>query len=209
VDDFDVHNYSSDISSYTQQVHGWMNQTGHGSYPLWLSEWATYRGGYENVSTALGTVLDNLVRGSRSGNDHIDGSHLFTFYDWGGFSGGFQNFEGLVGPSGAKLKSFYALRMGTRALKGCRPTYQATTSTSNLLAIATTDATGAVYLLVINDGRSSQTVDANLSALKTTGTGTQWQLDATHDDTVVANPSLSNGHVTLSMPKMAAVLLKF
>src|SRR6266536_5604351 len=44
-----------------------MNQTGHGSYPLWLSEWATYRGGYENVSTALGTVLDNLVRGSRPG----------------------------------------------------------------------------------------------------------------------------------------------
>ena len=43
---------------------------------------ATYRGGYQSASIGVKTVLNNLIRGARPGNTHIDGSHLFTFYDW-------------------------------------------------------------------------------------------------------------------------------
>jgi hypothetical protein len=208
-DSVDIHNYNSDITSYTQQVHGWMNATGHGSYPLWLSEWATYRGGYTNAGTGQKLILNNLIRGSRPGNDYIYGSHLFTFYDWDGFSGGFQNFQGLVDINGAKLASFYALRIGTRALNGCKTTYQSTSSNSNLLAITTRDSSGHIYLLVTNGSRTSYTVDANLSALLTSGTGTMWQYDDTHLDVVVGSPALSSGHVSFTIPGTSAILIKY
>ncbi|HEX8221503.1 MAG TPA: hypothetical protein VF914_20110 [Chloroflexia bacterium] len=209
-DSVDIHNYNSDTTSYTQQVHGWMNADGKANAPLWLSEWATYRGGYQNASTGVKTIINNLIRGSRPGNDYIYGSHLFTFYDWDGFAGGFQNFQGLVGPTGTKLASFYALRMGTRALNGCKATYQSTANNSNLLAITTKDAAGKVYLLVTNSSaNTSYTVDANLSALLSSGTGTLYQFDATHNDVVNGSPVLSNGHVTFTIPGTAAILITY
>jgi hypothetical protein len=100
--------------------------------------------------------------------------------------------------------------MGTRALEGCRPTYQSTTSNSNLLAITTKDSSGKYDLLVLNtSANTSYTVNADLSKLITSGTGTEWQYDATHNDTVVGSPSLSAGHVTFTIPGTAAVLFQF
>jgi len=209
-DSVDIHNYNSDITSYTQQVHGWMNQYNKANAPLWLSEWATYRGGYNGASLAIKTVVNNMIRGSRPGNDYIYGSHLFTFYDWDGFSGGFQNFEGLVDINGNRRLTFYAVRMANRALVGCRPTYQSTASNNYLMSITTQDAQGNLYLLVTNtSAKTTYTVDANLSALRQSSTGTMWQFDATHQDVVVGNPVLSNGHVTFTIPGTSAVLLKF
>jgi hypothetical protein len=209
-DSADIHSYNSDISGHVQQAHGWLNATGHSTMPLWLSEWATYRGGYQNAGTGVKTLINNMIRGSRPGNDYVYGSHMFTFYDWDGFNGGFQNFQGLVDINGNKLSSYYGFQMAAKALNGCKPTYQSTTSNSNLLAITTKDTAGAVYLLVTNSAAStSYTVDANLSALKMTGTGTMYQYDATHLNTVVGNPVLSNGHVTFTIPGTAAVLFVF
>ena len=44
-DSVDVHDYQSDITSYITTVHNYMNADGFANAPLWLSEWATYRGG--------------------------------------------------------------------------------------------------------------------------------------------------------------------
>jgi hypothetical protein len=209
-DSLDIHDYNSDVRSYVESAHGWLNADGYPNDPVWLSEWATYRGGYQNASKGVSLVLKNLIYMSYPGNDYVYGSHLFTFYDWAGFSGGFQNFQGLVAADGTRTSSFYALQMATRALVGCRPTYQSTTSSSNLLAITTKDATGHYSLLVLNmSANTSYSVNADLSKLLTTGTGTQWQYDATHNDTVVGSPTLSNGHVTVTIPGSAAVLLQF
>jgi len=183
-----------------------MNQYGKADGELWLSEWATYRGGYQAASIGVTTVLNNLIRGARPGNSHIDGSHLFTFYDWSGA----QPFQGLVSPTGTRLASFFAFRMGIRALNGCKITYQSTTSQQDLLAITTRDAGGALSLLVTNGARkTSHTVKADLSALLMNGTGTMWQFDATHNDDVVGQVMLSNGSVTLTIPAMAAILIRF
>jgi hypothetical protein len=202
----DVHNYNADITGYTAQVREWMTQYGPEEAELWLSEWATYRGGYQAASLGVTTVLNNLIRGATPGNTHIDGSHLFTFYDWSGT----QPFQGLVGPTGARLASFYAFRMGIRALNGCKITYQSTTSHRDLLAITTREERGPLYLLVTNSARgTAHTVDANLSALLTSGTGTMWQFDATHHDVIVGEPTLSNGHLTFTIPAMGAILIRF
>ena len=139
----------------------------------------------------------------------MDGSHLFTFYDWDGFHGGFQNFEGLVDINGNKRNTYYAFRLASRGLLGCRPTYQSTANNGALLAITTKDTAGAIYLLVTNDGAGALTVDANLSALKTTGVGTQWEFSSAHLDTIVGTPSLVGGHVTFTIPGNGIVLLKF
>jgi hypothetical protein len=214
-DTMDVHNYDPDITNYTERMHGWMNQSGKAAAELWLSEWGMYVGGYQSASTGVHTVLNNLIRGARPGHDHIDGSHLFTFYDWDGSNGGSQrvdwsNFQGLVGSTGTRLASFYAFRMGIRTLNSCKTTYQSTTSDSHALAITTKDAEGTIYLLVTNSSReSSYNVNADLSALITSGNGTMWQFDATHNDVIVGHPSLSDGHVTFTIPPTAAILLTF
>jgi hypothetical protein len=126
-DAMDVHNYDADITSYTERMHGWMNQSGKAAAELWLSEWGMYVGGYQSASTGVNTVLNNLIRGARPGHDHIDGSHLFTFYDWDGSNDGSQrmdwsNFQGLVGSTGTRLASFYAFRIGIRTLNSCKTT---------------------------------------------------------------------------------------
>ena len=209
-DSVDVHSYSSDITDYVRTVHAWMDSTSHASYPLWLSEWATYLDRYHMASTAITRVVNNLIRGSRPGSDHVDGSHLFTFYDWDGFHGGFQNFQGLVAADGTRRMSYYAFRLAIRALQGGRPTHESTTSSGDLLAITTEDAAGGLYLLVANSAaRTRYAVDADLSGLRMTGTGTMWQFDATHQDVIVANPALADGHVPFEIPGTAAVLLKF
>ena len=208
-DSVDIHNYNSNITGYTRRVHRWMNARGHGSYPLWMSEWATYKGGYADISTGLKTILNNLIRGSRPGNDYIYGSHLFTFYDWGVLNDKPPDFEGLIDSKGAKRAGFYALRIGTRALNGCKTTYQTTSNNSNLLAIATMDASREIYLLVTNSSERAYNVDANLSALITSGTGTMWQYDATHLDVIVGNPVLNNGHVSFTIPGASAILIRF
>ena len=112
--------------------------------------------------------------------------------------------------NGARRSTYYGFRLASRALNGCRPTYQSTASNSNLLAITTRDSLGKVYLLVTNSAaKTSYTVDANLSALLTSGTGTMWQYDQSHPDVVVGSPVLSNGHVTFTIPGNAAILIRF
>ena len=209
-DSVDIHNYSSDITGYVEEVHGWMDATGHSGYPLWLSEWSTYLDGYDMSSTAIKRVVSNLIRASRPGTDHVDGSHLFTFYDWNGFTGGFQNFQGLVAADGTRRTSYYAFRLALRALQGGRPTFESRTSTGNLLAITTQDSAGPLYLLVANTAaRTPYAADADLSALRTSGTGTMWLFDANHPDVVVGAPTLVGGHAYFQVPGTAAVLLKF
>ena len=67
-----------------------------------------------------------------------------------------------------------------------------------------------MYLLVTNSSRAtSYNVKADLSALITNGTGTMWQFDATHPDVIVDHPTLSDGHVTFTIPDMAAILITF
>jgi hypothetical protein len=100
--------------------------------------------------------------------------------------------------------------MGIRALNNCKATYQSTTSDSNVLAITTKDAVGTIYLLVTNSSRNTAyDVNADVSALITSGTGTMWQFDATHNAVIVGNPVLSNSHVACTIPPTAAILITF
>lgn len=204
----DFHTYSGDITSSTQTCHNLMNQYGCGSYPLCLSEWCSYRTDYNTASFCVNNMIKNIIRGCRPGNDHIDISHLFTFYEWDGFTGGFQNFTGLINNDGKHL-GYYGMRNVCRALQGGRAMFQSTCSNTNMMAMTTRDDAGNIYLIAINTGAGTLNVTANLSALISSGTGTMWLFDATHNDVVTGSPALSSGLVTFSIPGNASVVLKF
>jgi len=100
--------------------------------------------------------------------------------------------------------------MGIRALNRCKATYQTTTGDGHMLAVTTKDAEGTLYLLVTNSSKETpSSVNADLSELITSGTGTMWQFDATHNDVIVGHPTLSNGQVAFTIPPTAAILITF
>lgn len=199
-----IHDYASDISVYTRQIHSWMNRTGHANFPLWLGEWGTYQTGYDDLPFAI-NLIKNLIRGSQPGNNYIYGSHIFSLYDWGNQ----EQYRGLVGAKGKRRISYYAFRMGTRALQGGRSTFFTLTSNANLMAIATKDSDGYVYLLAVNSEKEPCTVKADLSALMTSGLGTMWEFSSKLMDEIAANLTLNDGHVIFDIPVNTAILIKF
>jgi hypothetical protein len=209
-DSVSIHNYNANITGYVEQVHGYMNSDGYPNDPLEMSEWGTYKGGYQNTSKGVSLILNNLIIASSPGIDHVNSSHIFSFYDWNGFkgfSGG--TFQGLVDINGNRLTSFYALQMATKALAGSKPTYQTTVKNSSLMAITTKNSDGSINFLVTNTSSGALGLTADLSALKTTSTGTEYQYDATHNDVVVGSPVLSNGRVSFTIPGTGAILIVF
>jgi hypothetical protein len=66
-----------------------------------------------------------------------------------------------------------------------------------------------IYLLVNNTGTRATTVDADLSALITSGTGTMWEFSSANMDVVVGSPTLTNGHAVFNVPGIGAILIKF
>jgi hypothetical protein len=201
----DTHNYDADMRTYDTQVHGWMTSTGYPTRPLWITEWGSWhQDKYDTLTFIVNVLITNLIYGSQPGDVHMDGNHIFSVYDWGTFK------SGLVGPNQTKRAGYYGMRLAIRGLQGCKTTYQTTSSNTNLVAITTKDALGKIYLLVANNAPSaSYTVDANLSALITSGAGTMWQFSSGNMDVVVGSPALNNGHVTFTLPGTAAILIKF
>jgi hypothetical protein len=205
-----IHNYKWYAQGYVSQVRSWMNANRFAGAPLWLSEWGADEPWYTAPHTGVDLIGSNLIRLSSPGS-YVDGSHLFSFYDWGGTPNvPSTHFQGLINRAGERRTSFYGLRIATRALQGCRPTYQSTTSDAHLTAITTRDGSGAVYLLVTNASETtSYSATVDLSALKTTGEGQEWRYDATHHDVLVGTPVLTDGHVTVWLPATSTVLLRF
>jgi len=107
------------------------------------------------------------------------------------------------------LPGYYAMRIAARALVGARPTYQVTSSVKNVVSVVTKDPSGHYYLIACNSGSPAVTMTANLSALITSGTGTQWEFSSTNNDAIIGSPTLSSGTVTFTIPANATELLKF
>lgn len=206
-DSLAIHNYADDISSYIQQVHQWLNGTIHANSPVWLSEWGTYTGGYEELSFAL-NLLKNLIRASRPGVQHIYGSHIFSLYDWGQSN----RVQGLIGADGERRLSYYTLRMGIRALQGGRPTFSTflnRSSDEHLTAIATQDIDQTISLLMVNTKPAQQLVNVDLSNLSTRATGRVWEFSAAKRDEMIGNIELEEGRAVYPIPANAAILMQF
>jgi hypothetical protein len=201
-DSMDIHVYGKSIRSYVEQVHAWMNEEGHGNEPLWLTEWGSYTNQYNQLAFGV-DLVKNLIYGSSPGNDYVYGSHIFSLYDFGAAA------TGLISYTGVHRPAYYAMRMGIRALQGCRPTYESKSSTTDILAITTRNNDNSLNLLVANNTSTWYDINTNLSALLKNGHGTIWQFDSNHMDTVTGISNLINGHTTFTMPANSALLIRF
>jgi hypothetical protein len=201
-DSISVNIYNPNISLFVEQVHSWLDAADHANYPIWLTEWGSYKGMYDSIPFSV-NLLTNLIYQSRPGKDYVYGSQIFSLYDFD------TTPTGLIAYNGERRAAYYAMRMGIRALQGCRPTYQSIASNKALQAITTVDTNKNVYLLVTNQDHTNwYDVDANLSALRSSGSGTMWLFDAAHMDSIAGKPTLSNGHMTFTIPANSAILLK-
>lgn len=194
-DSVNVHNYDLDISDYVRQVRTWMEDTDYGRSPLWLGEWGTYTSGYNDLDFSL-NLVKNLIRMSRPGDTYVYGSHLFSLYDWGQ-SGGF---EGLVSAEGDRRLSYYALRLGIRALQGGRPVLLSSSSDPDVMAIATQDNQQQVYILLVNNTSEDQVIKADVTSLLQQGDVTLWEFSAQIHDQTVGQESIDNGNIVLQVP---------
>ena len=199
MDNHVYYNYTQSVES----IHDWMSATGHANEPLWITEWGSYKFEYASEPFGVGLIND-LISGSFPGVDYVYGNTIFALYDYN------TSPVGLIDYKGNRRIDYYAMRMGIRALQGCRPTYQSVSSNKDLLAITTVDTDKNIYLLVTNTNmHTAYTVQANLSALQTSASGTMWQYGNGALDTVVSQPTLSNGAASLISPASSAILVKF
>ncbi|MEG4968605.1 hypothetical protein QUB11_18480 [Microcoleus sp. B6-A1] len=146
-----------------------------------------------------------MIRGSQPGDNYIYGSHIFCLYDWG--KPGLP--EGLLGDGGKRRAGYYALRMGIRALQGGRASFFPITNSSDLMAVATLDASKNVYLLVVNDRPTSYTVNADISELIKSGNGTVREFSSQRMDEVVGSLRLKGGNASFALAGNSAILIKF
>jgi hypothetical protein len=203
-DSVDIHDYDANISTYVSTVHGSMSANGFTNSPLWVTEWSTYAASqYENASFGVSDVISNLILSSQPGSNYVYGSHIYSLYDWG--SGAY----GLMGPGDTPRADYYAMRMAIRGLQGGRTTFQTTCSVPGLLAITTKDISGHYWVLIADTSSSATSATVNLSSLISNGQGMMWQFDSSHNDVVVASPTLASGQVTLSLSANTAFLLEF
>jgi len=207
-DDFDslnVHNYAWwDKGEAVRKLHGYLKESGHPDYPIWLSEWGTYDVSYDVQYMAL-ALVENLIRFSQPGDDAVYGSHVFSFYDWvyEGNPG-----WGVITGDGTRHASYYALRLAIRALKDGKPTFEAVTSAPDLYAIATRNPDKSVNLLVLNWSETvSYTIDADLSGLLASGEATIREFSVQHRDDAVGEAPIADGLARFTAPAYSAVLL--
>jgi hypothetical protein len=206
-DSLNLHNYAWwDKGKCVRDMHAELAKSGHPDYPIWLSEWATYDVSYDVPYMAL-AVVENLIRFSQPGDDHVYGSHIFSFYDWvyEGNAG-----WGIVKGDGTRHATYYALRLANRALKDAKPTFQATTDGENLMAIATQEPDGKINLLVLNWSETvSYNVSADLSGLVDEGMGEIRQFSAEVRDEVVGQAAVTDGASGFEVPPYSVVLVTY
>jgi hypothetical protein len=194
-----IHNYDLNLSTYVRQVRRWMQGTPHEKSPLWLGEWGTYTQGYENLNFSL-NLIKNLIYMSQE-ETYVYGSHLFSLYDWGQQG----DFKGLVNARGDRRLSYYALRIGIRALQGGRPILLSSVTDPSVATIASQDVQGRLYLLMVND-HQSKTVDLDFSQFGTLGQVSLWELSAHRKDERIAEAPLQSGRIQVDLPEKSAML---
>jgi hypothetical protein len=202
VDVVNWHKYGDPVLD-AQTVNGWIDQyNADGLHdPQYLGEWGSYRGGYDNLARSL-EFMEQLRSHSLPAS-HIESSAIFSLFDWT------NGVIGLVDINGTPRETYYAMRLMIRGLQGGKQAYA---TTSNLPAaslvtqIAAKDqATGTLYVEIINQSSSAQSVTLDVSAHATTGTVTFRQYSGTVKDAVTGAGTLVNGKVTFNLPKQSIV----
>jgi hypothetical protein len=201
-DTINVHTYDWDISGYVQQIRNWMRGTIHEKSPLWLGEWGTYTEGYNDLGFSL-NLIKNTIRMSQPGDTYVYGSHLFSLYDWGRN----EDFQGLISAQGDRRLSYYAFRMAIRALQGGRNVLLTTNSHPDLMAMATQDNQGRIFLLMVNSSSADHPINASMPTATTQQKATIWQFSQTNLDEIIQETYTQAGSIYFTVPAYTSQLI--
>lgn len=200
----DYHDFSDNPAGNIREVHQVMTAAGEGDRQLWVTEWGpVFKGAdsYLKVSNGI-LMINNLIRMSWPGDGYVYGNHIVNLYDA-------VNRPYLIAPDGERRVTYYALRMGIRALQGGRPTHQSVTSSPDLLAITTESPDGGLDLLVTNSSTTvAYRVRADMSELVGRARGELWEFSAKRLDEPVGVRGTYRGIVEFRVPSNAAILLR-
>ncbi len=199
-DSMNFHIYNSDVSGDIATIRRAMNQASLERLPIWVGEWGTYQESYNDRSMAL-TVLKNLMRMAQPGESYVYGNHLFSLYSWGNQGG----FPGLIHQGGDRQLSYYAMRMGIRALQGGKEVLPIVPTSESVMATATKDDRN-VNVLLVNDRPSDAEIDIDLSAVQQSGEVKLWQLRADVMDQPIPPTLLDRGSIHLRLPMHSAMM---
>ncbi|MBE9100506.1 hypothetical protein [Vacuolonema iberomarrocanum] len=201
-DSVNVHNYDRNVATYIQQVREWMQNSPHADAPLWIGEWGTYTTGYTDLAFSL-DLIKNMIRMSQPGKSYVHGSHIFSLYDWG--QDGF--FQGLIDAAGDRRLSYYAFRLGIRALQGGKPVTMTALSDDRVMAIATKDDETTLQVLLVNDSEVDVPMRLDLQRVRSQGHASIREFSHEIHDEQTVDYRFNNGQLQLSMPAQAAWLL--
>ena len=144
---------------------------------------------------------------AQPGNTYIDGSHIFSLYNWNWEDA--TVFEGLIDTNGDRRLSYYAFRMGIRALQAGKPVLLTASSDDRVMAIATKNDDGTTPLLLVNSAEETVLIHLDLHNIRTHGQASIQEFsDAIHDEKII-DYSFHDGQVSVTMPSQAAWLLTF
>ncbi|MCS6813522.1 MAG: hypothetical protein NZ772_08125 [Cyanobacteria bacterium] len=199
-DSMNFHIYSPDVSGYIATMRRAMNQAGLERFPIWVGEWGTYQESYNDWSIAL-TVLKNLMRMAQPGDTYVYGNHLFSLYSWGGERG----FAGLINRRGNRQLSYYAMRMGIRALQGGKDVLPVVPTPEEIMVMATRDDRN-LNVLLVNDQDDRYEIAIDLSALQLSEAARLWQLSANMLDQPLSAQALDQGRLQVQLAAHSAIM---
>lgn len=200
-DSLNVHDYDTDVSLYVRKVRGWAESNGHSRSPIWLGEWGSHTNDYNDDTFAL-NLVKNMIRASQPFPNYVFGSHIFSLYDWG-IDGKHQ---GLVDPDGKRRLSYYAFRLGTRALQGGKSLLELQKRENSIVAAAT-KSDNHLFLLLVNSSSATR-FDVDVSAHLQNGRAKQWEFSRSYHDEVADFLPIQNGSVNVTTPSKSVILLE-
>jgi hypothetical protein len=202
-DSLNIHDYDADISVYAKRVRDWANHHGHSQSPLWVGEWGSYTNDYDNYPFAL-NLIQNMMRASQPSPSYVFGSHIFSLYDWGVRG----KHEGLIGLNGKRRLSYYAFRLGTRALQGGKAVLEIQPMHGQPMTMATQNDDGHLFVLLVNSDQTERAVTVNVSAHLKTAQGQRWEFSRDRFDESLGSVIAQNGIVEIVTPPESATLLE-
>jgi len=203
IDVVDWHRYGPPADE-AAMVNGWVDQYDSDGVheELCISEWGTYRGGYETHGNAM-NYAKYLMDHSLAAESYVARSQIFSMYDWS------SRMTGLILADGTKTATYYAFRLMVRGLQGAKTRYAVTHDIPSnvwIYPIAAVDqGSNTMYVEVMNKSRKSHTITLDVSAHATSGTVAFREYGEGVNDVEAGTGSLNNGLVTFDVPASAIV----
>jgi hypothetical protein len=113
----------------------------------------------------------------------------------------------LIDAAGDRRLSYYAFRLGMRALQGSKPVMMTALSDERVMAIVTNDDEATLQVLLVNSSEASVPVRLDLQRLMNQGYAVVREFSRAIHDEQIADYDFTDGQLALTVPAQTAGLL--